>query len=809
MIKERIQVAGFFKKFLNFSLWVFLVPGVAFGVQAPNQRGGNARNSAVIQNSDTNSSIRRSATSVIARSATLDNKKNRTVVKSRPTTARLARTEGRIVSKSRAATNGKSMARVATNNRGANNFAGNSTNVSRAAKARATAVFSDVTKIGGGYTSCHEAYSTCMDQFCANANDTYRRCFCSDRFADFRDTADALDQALSMLAEFQDNNLNAVDKTAAEVNAMYTASEGEKAIKRDTSASQKLLDNIDNILSGKKTTASFKRNNNSLGVLDFSSFSSNSDDLWGGDGFSVFGNNSANLSEMEGKELYTNANKQCVDVVRSACPNESMFNLARSAYSILVTQDCNIYEKNINAKKESVKETVRTAEKYLREARLEEYRAHNSADVNACLSKVETAIKQPTACGSNYEKCMDYTGKYINTTTGEPIYSQALFGLNNLIVLGDTTDVLSANREFNNFLEEKKIYVTTALDTCRDISDTVWYEFKRAALIQIAQAQDSKIQAVKDSCVATIRECYDKQTGDLNELDSTDFAATGAISAVAARGMCYDRVMACAALYGDIDGCSYDDKSKKLTAVAGKKCGLQALLSFVDAVDSIKVAEGCEVALSKYAHELCDPPATTGDDDEQLEYPMGCKNMSRQQLRAAMEERARLFCASDLVLDDKSNTIGDASAFNLEMVNRVIKDIFDELNLAFTLECEYMGGTWLAKGSGVVTPDVSELNAAFYRKYYGTVPTSASEISKLNKNTEDAGWCIASSRVRDMCLEQKDAAGNPLGQYDEILNDCVLSSEWYSYKCRSLGGTYSGSRCEISDLTTLENFLGN
>ena len=809
------------KKLVNFArkyFWLFLlvVPVIAFAAQqAPNMRGNGSsgRNSASVQDGGNVPAKQRSG--VVSRSATNSGGRGTVAVRS-ATPARAAAQQSRSAVKSRAATVDntkatKSVARSAVV-RGNNS----KTPVARSAttKARATAVYNDVSKIGGGYTDCHDSYSTCMDQFCANANDTYRRCFCSDKFMDFRDTADALDRAITMLAEFQDNNLNAVDKTAAEVNAMYSASEGEAAIKRDTSASQKLLDSIDKILSGKKSATSFKRSDSStsLGVLDLSSFSTASDgDIWGGSS-SIFdgGSGNSNLSEMEGKELYTNANKQCVEVTRTACPSDAMFNLARSAYSILITQDCNVYEKNINAKKESVKETVRTAERYLREARLEEYRAHNSADVNACLAKVESAIKEPTACGPNYEKCLDYTGKYINTVTGEPIYSQALFEMNNLIVLnGTSTDVLGANKSFNKFLEEKKIYAATALDACRDISDTVWYEFKRAALIQIAQAQDSKIQAVKDSCVATIRECYDKQTGDLNELDTTEFAATGAISAVAARGMCYDRVMACAALYGDQDGCVYDDKSKKLTPAANKVCGLQSLLTFVDAVDAVKVAEGCEVSLRKYAHELCDPVASAGDDEDDVnnQYPMGCKNTSRQELRAAMEERARLFCATDLVVNDKSNTIrdGDVSAFNLEVVNRVIKDIFDELGLAFSHGCEYTGGKWLDKDTAAYTPNVEDLNSEYYRKYYGVAVTNPSDLAKLPKDVggqSEQGWCIVDTSVKLRCLEQ-----GSLAHYDENMNDCVLSDEWYSSRCHSLGGTYSGSSCEISDVSTLEELL--
>ena len=77
--------------------------------------------------------------------------------------------------------------------------AAKNTSGSRSSLARATAVFTDVSKIGGGYAGCRDAYATCMDQFCATANDKYRRCFCSSRFTDFSDTEAALDQAKTLL----------------------------------------------------------------------------------------------------------------------------------------------------------------------------------------------------------------------------------------------------------------------------------------------------------------------------------------------------------------------------------------------------------------------------------------------------------------------------------------------------------------------------------------------------------------------------------------------------------------------------------
>jgi len=623
-----------------------LVPAVAFGAQQQNLRGNAGRSGSAAGAANAN----RNGTGVAAERSARGATNARSATNRSATTTRSG-----VVSRSAKA----QPARVATTP------TVEKSNASRAAttnKARATAVFNDVSKIGGGYAACRDSYATCMDQFCAAANDAYRRCFCSDRFMDFRKTADSLDTALNMLADFQNTNLDAVDKTAAEVNAMYSASEGESAIKRDTSGAQKLLDKISDLLTGKKSS-NYKSSTSgtSTGILDLSTlFSSSGEDgdIWGGSSsiFDLTGSsNYANMSEMEGAELYDAANRQCSAITRNECSGDAVFNLARSAYSIMITQDCNVYEKSINAKRESVKNTVRTAEKYLREARLEEYRAHNSADVNACLDQVETALRSPTACGENYEKCMDYSGRYINMNTGEPIYSKALFDLNNLIVLDGSPDVLAKNPKFDKFLEEKKIFATTALDSCRDISDTVWYEFKRSALIQISQAQDEKLEEVKNSCVETIRECYDQQTGALNEVGDNDInRKTGAIAAIAAHDMCKDQVMACAALYGDTDGCIYDDASKTLTQREGKVCGLQSLLAYVNTVDSVRVAQGCELSLREYAEELCADTAGTG-----YGYPWGCRLRGEEEIAALLRKHAADFCGADLIVqnnDEIENT---------------------------------------------------------------------------------------------------------------------------------------------------------
>ena len=628
------------------------VPTVVLGAQAPNSRVNTQK--ANHQSNETNTVTAASGT--IRRSAVTQNTRSTSqrtsASSSRSAVTRNVRSDSNA---SRSATGQRApVARAATNTTSRNVAAG----VSRSAKqqARATAVFSDVSKIGGGYAACRDSYATCMDQFCAVANDTYRRCFCSDKFVDFRNLSDSLDQAVSMLADFQNNNLEAVDKSAAEVSAMYSASEGESAIKRDTSASQKLLNNINDLLTGKKKTyKSSTSTSTSTGVMDLSGlFSSvqSDDDVWGGSssvfsGDSIFnnGSNYENMSDMEGAQLYAAANRQCSAISHDECGSDAVFNLARSAYSIMITQDCNIYERNINAKKETVKETIRTAEKYLRDARLEEYREHNSASVNECLDKVDAAMRNASACGPNYEACMDPTGRYINATTGEAIYSPALFDLNNLIILDGSADVVGANPDFNKVLENKKWMIESELDTCRDIADLVWAEYKRAAIIKIAQAQDAKIQEVKDSCVETIRECYDEQTGYLDQIGGDGVAKmTVAISAIGAHALCKDSVLACAALYGNPQSCVYDDATKTLTDKDGN-CGLKALLAYVNVVDSVRIAQGCEASLREYAQELCAP----ADNDIITEYPWGCRLRSEKEIQSALEEHARIFCGADLI----------------------------------------------------------------------------------------------------------------------------------------------------------------
>ena len=763
------------RSFIDFVCFSALLTAVFGASAAGAAQAPNPRNSIAGARSDANVLVRGGdAGSGNVSTGRTSARTASTVVRSGANVSRSATTARTGVNNARSATNARtstSAPRAATVSRAGVNSARSAMNVidsgiaRSAARARATAVFTDISKIGGGYAACREAYATCMDQFCANANDKYRRCYCSEKFTEFRNTEDALDQAKTLLMQFEDNNLNAVDKTAAEVEAMYSATVGEAAIKNDTSAAQNILNEIGDLLSGKRKTSTGKNSSSSLGVLSLD-FSTDVDDVWGGGGSSIFDmGTGVDLTSLEGADLYNASNKQCLQLIGEQCENSATLNMATSAYGIMITQDCNAYEKNLNSKREGVMQTVRQAEKILREARLEEYRAHNSADVNECIAKVKSAITSDSACGVNYKRCLDYSGKYVSPTTGEvTLYDTSLFKLSEQITLTGGMDVLGDNPNFNKFLDDKKLFASAALDSCRDISDIVWTEFKRSALIEIAQAQENLIEETKMSCVSTMKECYDTQTGALKDFDDTTAKAAGALSVYAAKSMCQDRVTRCAALY-DSKNCTFDEQTGKLTS----RCGLTALLEFVDTVDNVRVAEGCATAIDNYAQELCTP--ITGE----MQFPWNCRKMpmygDESSVRGSIIDFAVQNC-SDPTKEEK--TYEALPVQTRTQVEKIITNIEAQLDYQLMDACEALDGYWVEQQG------TEKLLDAFYSTVFG---------GTKDESTTNLGVCVENS-TRVQCLNYNEEGKEAVASYDLAKDECTFTDAWYEQQCSLMGNGY-------------------
>ena len=148
-----------------------------------------------------------------------------------------------------------------------------------------------------------------------------------------------------------------------------------------------------------------------------------------------------------------------------------------------------------------------------------------------------------------------------------------------------------------------------------------------------------------------------------------------------------------------------------------------------------------------------------------------------------------------LVADDDSNTMQAQNAFNMNIMNQLIKNIYDELGIQFTAGCEHdkdFEGTWVS-GDELSNPSPSILVQEFYQKYYGTKITSLAQIDKLN--LKSFGWCVNKS-VSAQC----EALGTKYAEFNPSTAECKLLDAWYVDACENmLGGTWQGEICHIED----------
>ena len=716
-----------------------------------------------------------------------------------------------VVNVSRAATSGAHIARSASASSARS--ATSKSYISRAGSSRATAVFSDVSKIGGGYAECRDAYNTCMDQLCAIADESVGRCYCSSRYDELNDTKSGIEEALEMLQNFENNNLMSVTLSAGEAGAMYQATAGEAAVGTDTSAAAQMLADISDLLSGKKKAVT-NTNSLSLGIMD-GLFSTNFSIDWDApqEANSLFSTSSStDFSRLTGQKLYNSASESCLAVLPDSCTG-SVLNLVRSSYNVLITQSCTAYEKTVNSGRTKVEAAVRNMEKALREARLEEYQAHNSADVNECMTKVKAAITDDVVCGENYKKCLDNTGRYVDSN-GTANLTPGFLNLKNQINLYTTGDILAVNKDFNEFLENKRMFVTSALDTCRDISETVWTEFKRSAMIEISQAQDSLIEEVKSSCVETMSECYDKQTGALTNFGGDSVRTTGAddrlgaMGAYAARAMCREKVDACVMLYGTGDCFNEDgtiDEGKRDT------CGLGSLMDFVDTIDQANVSDACLTAVNSWLSDQCTPPKSAPAG--QNTYPYGCKDRDLSELYKGLDTQIELYCADPSYRNVNSE---EAKWRQYELVIDAITDIKRQLeNGMFDVYsglCESYYGTWYDPDETAAimeTKTAEQRKGQFMPEYYAaigaSIPTkfTASDLmgeqyvssvlkKQGDKDTRETilGHCLKADMQYECERVNDESSTKDVAKYDPVTKVCNLSETWYQQKCAEIGGSY-------------------
>lgn len=499
-IRNFANILSEMKKILNFTL----IFGLCMGGANAAIRDGNT----VARQNSAGSTQQRISTTVkterAARTALVPNAQNVTQRgATQTTTSRAATTTAARSAIQTAAQRGTVQTSTSTRSARAANAPSQRTATPTVAARAATTTSTTQTRTGTEYEQCKSAYFACMDQFCQLKSDDYRRCSCNDRVLELAKTREAIKQAGEQLTVFTEN-LDVVGMTAAQAEAMRTASEGENALTSDTSTSKALLQAIMNSIRGGDTSVSGKFSGLNSINLAF-------------DTTSIFGasDSGQTLATYNGQSLYTAVYPQCRDAVKSDC-NDASLQRAVTAYLMAIEQDCNTVQTALAEKQKQMKSAIREGSAMLDLARVENRKNHNSDNIAQCINNVESAILSEEVCGAGYHKCLD-NGQYIDVDTGAPIAGIVKFyELENLLKFADGVDAADQklsqnpnNRIFvQNFENRVKKFAQPALDKCTEQSDIVWTEYLDRAMLDIFYAQKAKVAEIKQGCFDFVSMCY-------------------------------------------------------------------------------------------------------------------------------------------------------------------------------------------------------------------------------------------------------------------------------------------------------------
>ncbi len=499
-IRNFANILSEMKKILNFTL----IFGLCMGGANAAIRDGNT----VARQNSAGSTQQRISTTVkterATRTALVPNAQNVTQRgATQTTTSRAATATAARSAKQTAAQRGTVQTSTSTRSARAANAPTQRTATPTVAARAATTTSTTQTRTGTEYEQCKSAYFACMDQFCQLKSDDYRRCSCNDRVLELAKTREAIKQAGEQLTVFTEN-LDVVGMTAAQAEAMRTASEGENALTSDTSTSKALLQAIMNSIRGGDTSVSGKFSGLNSINLAF-------------DTTSIFGasDSGQTLATYNGQSLYTAVYPQCRDAVKSDC-NDASLQRAVTAYLMAIEQDCNTVQTALAEKQKQMKSAIREGSAMLDLARVENRKNHNSDNIALCINNVESAILSEEVCGAGYHKCLD-NGQYIDVDTGAPIAGVVKFyELENLLKFADGVDAADQklsqnpnNRIFvQNFENRVKKFAQPALDKCTEQSDIVWTEYLDRAMLDIFYAQKAKVAEIKQGCFDFVSMCY-------------------------------------------------------------------------------------------------------------------------------------------------------------------------------------------------------------------------------------------------------------------------------------------------------------
>lgn len=263
---------------------------------------------------------------------------------------------------------------------------------------------------------CKSQYMACMDNYCNVLDENQGRCSCSVNLKNYAKSEAALKQATEELQEVA-QKIQYIGLSAREVETLFTQTEAERTMqtKTDTTQLKTSLDKVKDMIiearSGNASSTSSGMSFDLSGLLDFT-IDSNGFDLssfLGG-----FGSNNNNVSNQRGEELFKTATNRCKANVLRACTAQGVdASTITNAYDLEIDKECIAYEKSLNESNNEMAATVRNAKNVLQKARLMVAQSKNEYDMRGCINALDSCMQDEFVCGSDYENCLDPSGRYI------------------------------------------------------------------------------------------------------------------------------------------------------------------------------------------------------------------------------------------------------------------------------------------------------------------------------------------------------------------------------------------------------------
>lgn len=336
--------------------------------------------------------------------------------------------------------------------------------------------------------ACQQKYDGCMDSFCMIDNDNGGRCICSDRNAE-------LD---SVLAE--------IEKLDQQSYQMATVGVEKIEMGADADAVMANVNSVVNALDKENNKTSARKSLN----LDLwnTTFDDSDDDIW-----SSVDSVASSIDGKTGDSLYRAANSICVAQMPECGSELSMLQLM---YSQRIKSDCNAYENSLKQQKNASTNKLASAQQAMREAALEQYRSANKYDLGQCTTEFKKCMINTGGCGSDFANCASVAASD-NTNVNKSRRGKST----TYSIKGATTTIEISSSTYDT-LYAKKPLCENVTKQCVAVADQVWDTFLREVAPQVKSAELIAENNIRQSCIGTISECFQKACKDTIDPNDPD-----------------------------------------------------------------------------------------------------------------------------------------------------------------------------------------------------------------------------------------------------------------------------------------------